>query len=347
MRAIVVKEYGHYKNMAKLETLPIPKPGPGEVVVRNKAAGVSFATSLNIAGKYQRKPPLPYIPSTEVAGIVHAIGDNVSRVAVGDHVMCSVDNGGAAGFCQIQDICCHKIPEDMDFGAASSLITSYTTSYGALTRRANLQSGETLLVHGAAGAVGMAAVEIGKALGATVIAVAGGEKHCAAARRYGADHVIDHRQSDFREIVMDITGGRGVDLIYDSIGGDVTRQSLRTLAWEGRLLTIGYASGDIPTIAANTLLLKNASVLGFNLGHFFGWSPGGSRAQYIDALDNMVGGVLKLHAEGKIKPEVGARYPLSRFIEALDAVIDRKVDGKCVVEMSEEDYFDASRTAAP
>jgi len=338
MRAILVREYGHYQDKTKLETLPIPEPGPDEVIVRNKAAGVSFATSLNIAGKYQRKPPLPYIPCTEVGGVIHAVGKNVTRVAVGDHVMCAVDDGGAAGFCKIRDLSCQKIPKDMDFGVAASMITSYTTSYGALTRRAHLKSGETLLVHGAAGAVGMAAVEIGKALGATVIAVAGGEKHCAAAGRFGADHVIDHRKSDFRDVVKEITNGRGVDVVYDSIGGDVTLQSLRSLAWEGRLLTIGYACGEIPKIAANTLLLKNASAMGFNLGHFFGWSPGGSREEHIDALDDMVAGVLKLHREGKINPEVGARYPLDQFTEALDAVIGRKVDGKCVVVMDEEDY---------
>jgi NADPH2:quinone reductase len=338
MRAIVVHEFGHYKDVAKLETLPIPEPGPGEVVVRNKAAGVSFAASLNIAGKYQRKAPLPYIPSTETAGIVHAVGENVTRVAVGDHVMCSVNHGGAAGFCCIEDVACIKIPKDMDFAVGSAIITSYNTSYGALVRRAKLQSGETLLVHGAAGAVGMAAVEIGKALGATVIAVAGGETHCETARRHGADHVIDHRKENFRDVVLDITNGRGVDLVYDSIGGDVTIQSIRSLAWEGRLLTIGYACGTIPDIAANTLLLKNASAMGFNLGHFFGWSPGGNRREHIDALDEMAAGVLALYEKGQIKPEIGARFTLPQFVDALDAVIGRKVDGKCVVEMSEDDY---------
>lgn len=338
MRAIIIHEFGNYKDVAKLDTLPVPEPGPGEVVVRNKAAGVSFAATLNIAGKYQRKAPLPYIPSTEAAGIVHAVGENVTRVAVGDHVMCSVDHGGAAGFCCIDDVACLKIPEDMDFAVGSAIITSYNTSYGALVRRAKLQSGETLLVHGAAGAVGMAAVEIGKALGATVIAVAGGEKHCETARRHGADHVIDHRTENFRDVVLDITNGRGVDVVYDSIGGDVTIQSIRSLAWEGRLLTIGYACGTIPNIAANTLLLKNASAMGFNLGHFFGWSPGGTRREHIDALDEMAAGVLDLYAKGLVKPEIGARFPLHRFVEALDAVVNREVDGKCVVEMSEEDY---------
>lgn len=338
MRAIVIHEFGNYKDVAKLETLPVPKPGPGEVVVRNKAAGVSFAATLNIAGKYQRKAPLPYIPSTETAGIVQAVGANVTRVAVGDHVMCSVNHGGAAGFCCIEDVACLKIPKDMDFAVGSAIITSYNTSYGALVRRAKLQSGETLLVHGAAGAVGMAAVEIGKALGATVIAVAGGEKHCEAARRHGADYVIDHRQEDFRERAMKFTDGRGVDVVYDSIGGDVTIQSIRSLAWEGRLLTIGYACGTIPNIAANTLLLKNASAMGFNLGHFFGWSPGGNRREHIHALDEMAAGVLDLYAKGLVKPEIGARFPLHRFVDALDAVVNREVDGKCVVEMSEEDY---------
>lgn len=338
MRAIIIHEFGNYKDVAKLETLPVPEPGPGEVVVRNKAAGVSFAATLNIAGKYQRKAPLPYIPSTEAAGIVHAVGEYVTRVAVGDHVMCSVDHGGAAGLCCIEDVACLKIPNDMDFAVGSAIITSYNTSYGALVRRAKLQSGETLLVHGAAGAVGMAAVDIGKALGATVIAVAGGEKHCETARRHGADHIIDHRTENFRDVVLDITNGRGVDVVYDSIGGDVTIQSIRSLAWEGRLLTIGYACGTIPNIAANTLLLKNASAMGFNLGHFFGWSPGGTRREHIDALDAMAAGVLDLYAKGLVKPEIGARFPLHQFIDALDAVVNREVDGKCVVEMSEEDY---------
>jgi NADPH:quinone reductase len=339
MRAIVVREYGPYKDVARLEEIPKPgSPGAGEVLVRNKSAGVSFATSLNIAGKYQRKPPLPYIPGTEVAGIVEATGSGVSRVAVGDHVMCSVDSGGIAGFNIVSEYSCHKIATNVEFAIGAMLITSYTTSYGALVRRANLKSGELLLVHGAAGAVGLAAVEIGKALGATVIAVAGGEKHCEAARRHGADHVIDHRKSSFRDIVMDITDGRGVDVVYDSIGGDVTHQSIRSMAWEGRLLTIGYACGEIPSIPANILLLKNISAMGFNLGHFFGWSPGGSREKYIDVLDGMVAGVLKLLADGKINPEIGARYPLSQFQDAMDAVIDRKVDGKCVIMMDDVDY---------
>src|SRR5690606_7679372 len=246
MRAIVVRKFGHHHDVARLETLPKPEPAPGHVVVRNKAAGVSFAASLNIAGKYQRKAPLPYIPAPECAGIVEAVGEGVTRVTVGDHVMCSVDNGGAAGFCHIPEVSCFRIPKEMDFGVGTAIITSYNTSYGALTRRAELKAGETLLVHGAAGAVGMAAVEIGKALGATVIAVAGGEKHCASAKRHGADHVIDHRKQNFRDVVMEITGGKGVNVVYDSIGGDVTIQSIRSLAWEGRLLTIGYASGTIP-----------------------------------------------------------------------------------------------------
>jgi len=339
MRAIIVRKYGPYQDQAKLEDISKPEvPGTGEVLIRNKAAGVSFATSLNIAGKYQRKPPLPFVPGTEVGGIVEAVGPDVSRVSVGDHVMCNVDSGGLTGFNVTSAYSCHKIPSDMDFAAGAMLITSYTTSYGALIRRANLKAGEFLLVHGAAGAVGLAAVEIGKAVGAIVIAVAGGEKHCEAARRHGADHIIDHRQSNFRDVVMEITNGHGVDVVYDSIGGDVTHQSIRAMAWEGRLLTIGYACGDIPKIPANMLLLKNISAMGFNLGHFFGWSPGGSREQHIDVLDKMVGGVLKLHAEAKISPEIGARYPLSQFRQAMDAVIDRKVDGKCVIMIDEEDY---------
>ncbi|WP_373086191.1 NADPH:quinone oxidoreductase family protein [Sneathiella sp.] len=338
MRAIVVREFGPYREKAKLETLPIPEPGPGEVVVRNKASGVSFGMSLTIAGKYQRKPPLPFVPATEAAGIVHSIGAGVTRVSRGDHVMCNIDSGGSAGFNLTRDICCHIISKDMDFSVAAMIVLSYATSYGALHRRAQLKKGETVLVHGAAGAVGTAAVEIAKAAGAKVIAVAGGKHHCETALRHGADHVIDHREENFRDRVMELTDKRGVDIVYDSIGGEVTHQSIRAMAWEGRLLTIGYACGTIPEIPANLLLLKNISVMGFNLGHFFGWSPGGTRDQYVEIVDEILGGVLDLHSNGKINPEIGASYPLSQFNDALDAVIQRKVDGKCVITMSDADY---------
>ncbi len=338
MRAIVVEEFGHYREKAALKDLPVPVPGAGEVVVQNKIAGVSFAMSLVIAGKYQRKPPLPFTPGTEVAGVVHSVGEGVTRVSVGDRVMCNADEGGNGGYNRVDELCCHKISDDVSYQEAAMMVLSYTTSYGALVRRAGLEKGETLLVHGAAGAVGVAAVEIGKALGATVIAVAGGQKHCDMAKRHGADFVIDHRIDGFREKVLEITDGKGVNVVYDSIGGEVTHQSIRSMAWEGRLLTIGYACGEIPKIPANLLLLKNISAMGFNLGHYYGWSPGTERKDYADLVDKMVAGVLKLHSQGKIKPEVGAVFPLSQFHEAMDAVLERKVDGKCVVELSDADY---------
>ncbi len=338
MRAIVVHEFGHYHQKATLEKHPIPTPGPDEVVVKNLAAGISFAASLVVAGKYQRKPPLPFTPSPEFSGIVHAIGEDVRRVAVGDNVMVNADGGGCAGYSLVDELCCHKIPADLDPAEAAMMVLSYTTSYGALVRRARLQAGEILLVHGAAGAVGTAAVEIGKALGATVIAVAGGEKHCEAARQHGADHVINHREQDFREITMELTQGKGVDVVYDSIGGDVTHQSIRTLAWEGRLLTIGYACGTIPEIAINRLLLKNASAMGFNLGHYYGWSPGTKRADFVSDVDEMVAGVVDLYNTGKLCPQIGARFRLDQFHEAMDAVINRTVFGKCVVILGEDDW---------
>ncbi|OUR77796.1 hypothetical protein A9Q83_09770 [Alphaproteobacteria bacterium 46_93_T64] len=338
MRAIVIKEFGHYREKAVLETLLIPEPGPGQVVVQNKIAGVSFAMSLVMAGKYQRKPPLPFTPGTEVSGVVHSVGAGVTRVASGDRVMCNADQGGNGGYNLVDELCCHKISDDISFQEATMMVLSYTTSYGALVRRAKLEKGETLLVHGAAGAVGVAAVEIGKALGATVIAVAGGKKHCDMAARHGADYVIDHREDEFREKILEITEGRGVDVVYDSIGGDVTHQSIRSMAWEGRLLTIGYACGEIPKIPANLLLLKNISAMGFNLGHYYGWTPGVERKDFVHIVDEMVAGVLKLHSEGMIKPEVGAVYSLADFNEAMDAVLERKVDGKCVVELTDDDY---------
>ncbi|WP_169566718.1 NADPH:quinone oxidoreductase family protein [Sneathiella limimaris] len=338
MRAIVVREFGPYQEKAVLETMDKPVAGPGEVVVQNRAAGVSFAMSLNIAGKYQRKAPLPYIPSSEVAGVVAEVGEGVTRVQVGQRVMCNVDSGGCAGYNLVRDICCHPIPDDLGFAEAAAMITSYTTSYGALIMRAGLKEGEVLLVHGAAGGVGLAAVEIGKALGAKVIAVAGGASHCETALAHGADEAIDHQKVDFREAVLDLTDGRGVDVVYDSIGGDVTLQSIRALAWEGRLLTIGYASGTIPDIPANRLLLKNASVMGFNIGHYYGWTPGVDRSEHVQTVDKIVRGVLDQYEKGLLRPEIGARYSLEQFQEALDAVMNRKVDGKCVIELTDKDY---------
>lgn len=338
MRAIVVREFGPHHEFAKLEDLEIPTPGPGEVVTQNKMAGISFAMSLNIQGKYQRKAPLPYIPGSESTGIVHAIGKGVSRVQIGDRVMCNVDSGALAGYNLVRDICCHKIPDTLSFEHAATMITSYTTSFGALTLRAKLQKGEKLLVLGAAGGVGLAAVEIGKALGATVIAVAGGASHCRTAKEHGADHVIDHRTHDFREEALRLTAGDGVDVVYDSIGGDMTLQAIRSLAWEGRLLTIGYASGTIPDIPANRLLLKNASAMGFNMGHYYGWAPGVDRAEHSHTVDAMIAGVLDLHNKGKIRPEVGAVYSLENFHDALDAVLGRSIDGKCVLAFSNADY---------
>jgi NADPH2:quinone reductase len=337
MRAVVVEEFGPPHEKAVLTECPVPVPGPGEVVVQNRAAGVSFAMSLNIQGKYQRKAPLPFVPGTEMAGIVHAVGDGVSRVAVGDRVMCNTDSGACGGFNKMPDICCYEMPDSLSFEKAVALVNSYTTSYGALMRAA-LKPGETLMVHGAAGGVGLAAVEIGKALGATVIAVAGGPSHCRTAAEGGADHVIDHRRQDFREEALRLTEGRGVDVVYDSIGGEVTLQSIRSLAREGRLLTIGYVSGTIPNIPANRLLLKNASVMGFNIGQYYGWAPGVKRADYVHVVDGLVHGMMDLYGQGLLHPVVGATYPLDRFHDALDAVLDRQVDGKCVLVMSEADY---------
>lgn len=338
MRAIVVHEFGPHHEKAVLGNLEIPVPGPGEVVIQNRAAGISFAMSLNIQGKYQRKAPLPYIPGSESAGVVYAVGPDVTRVIVGDRVMCNVDSGACAGYNKVRDICCHKIPDGASFEDAATMITSYTTSYGALVLRAKLRAGETLMVLGAAGGVGLAAVEIGKALGATVIAVAGGESHCQTAKDHGADYVIDHRAQDFREAALKLTNGVGVDAVYDSIGGEATLQSIRSLASEGRLLTIGYASGTIPDVPANRLLLKNASVMGFNMGHYYGWAPGVDRADHVETVDKMIKGVLDLYVAGHIRPDIGATYTLDTFHDALDAVLARQVDGKCILQISEADY---------
>jgi NADPH2:quinone reductase len=268
----------------RLEEVPPPTLGPGQVRIRIKAAGVSFATTLVIAGKYQRKPPLPFAPGTEASGVVTEVGPGCQRLKAGDEVVAVLDWGGLAEETVAHEVNVFPKAKNIGFVEAIQLAISYPTSGGALTWPSvlDVQKGQTLLVHAAAGGVGMAAVEIGKILGATVIATAGGPRKTAFAREHGADHVIDYRAGDFREEVLKLTGGRGVDRVYDPVGGDVFTQSLRCMATEGRICPIGFAGGTIPQVPANILLVKSIAVMGFNYGYYAGWSPHDARFEEAD-----------------------------------------------------------------
>ncbi|MGI9475626.1 MAG: NADPH:quinone oxidoreductase family protein [Hyphomicrobiaceae bacterium] len=338
MRAIVCHEFTDYHNL-KVEQMPVPEAGDDWVQIDTHAAGISFATSLVIAGRYQRKPPRPFAPGTEAAGVVTAIGANVRHVSVGDRVCAALDWGGLAGKCRGHHTTVYPIPPRMSFEEATAFTGSYPTSYGALVWRANLQPGETLLVHGAAGAVGLAAVQIGKALGAAVIACASTQERVDfAMKEGGADHgIVVNSSSSFYETVRTLTDGEGADVIYDPIGGDVTSECLRCIAQAGRLLTIGYAAGSIPQIPANILLLKNASVMGFNMGDYVGWGKTDKRVQFAGAMQEMHVVLNKLYEEDAVKPCVSHRWALDEFIAGMDNLLERNVLGKSVVIMTDAD----------
>jgi len=288
-----------------------------------KAAGCNFFDILMCRGSYQVKPPFPFIPGAEVAGVVKAVGEGVAGMARGDRVFASSGLGGFAERAVVPAAGTWRLPDAMGFDAGAALPIVYPTSYAALVYRAALQPGETLLVHAAAGGVGSAAVQIGKALGARVLATAGGAEKLEVARRSGADVAIDYRSEDFAARVLEETGGRGADVIYDPVGGDVFERSLKCIAWNGRLLVIGFAGGEIPSVKLNRILLKNIAVVGLHWGAYAKFEPA-RIPQTMQAL-------LELQAKGAVAPEIYRRYPLAEAAEALGALGSRHSWGKVVL----------------
>ena len=324
MRAMICRQWGGPEDL-RLETVESPALKAGQVRIEVRAAGVSFATTLVIAGKYQRRPPFPFAPGTEVSGVVTEVDKACKRLKVGDEVVAVLDWGGLA-----EEVVAHEVnvfpkPRNVGFVEAIQLAISYPTSAGALTwpMALDVQKGQTLLVHAAAGGVGMAAVEIGKILGATVIATAGGPRKTGFAKAHGADHVIDYASADFREEVLKLTDGRGVDRVYDPVGGDVFDLSTKCIAPGGRLLVIGFASGRIPSIATNRILLKNMSVVGAIWGLHAAHHP-----EYLGETHRALSA---LWETGKIKPPAPASYRLEDAPKALRDLADRKVLGKAVL----------------
>ena len=325
MRAAVCRHLGGPEQLC-LEELPRPEIAPGRVRVAMRAAGANFPDLLMVAGGYQLRPELPFTPGLEGAGLVTERGPGVKGVDVGARVIVRMRPGTYTEEVVVPPGSLIPLSDSIDFADGASLTVAHRTAYHALVDRARLQPGETLLVHGAGGGVGLAAVELGAVFGARVIAVAGGPEKLAVARTKGAAETIDHRETDFREAVLTLTDGDGADVIYDPVGGDVFDQSLRCIAWGGRLLVVGFADGRIPTIPMNYPLLKGASVLGLRAGEH------GRRHPESDARN--VAAIMALAAEGRIAPHISHRVPLARAADALRLLDERRVIGRAVVEIS-------------
>ncbi|MGB0920580.1 MAG: NADPH:quinone oxidoreductase family protein [Alphaproteobacteria bacterium] len=323
MKAVVCREYGPPESL-KVEEMPDLEAGPGQAVVNVKACGVNFPDTLIIQGKYQFQPPFPFSPGGEVSGIVSAIGDGVTNVKVGDLVIASTGWGGFAEQVVAQADKLITVPGDTDPVMAAGFIMTYGTSHHALKDRAEIQPGETLLVLGAAGGVGIAAVDLGKAMGATVIAAASTDEKLQVCKEYGADHLINYETEDLKAKVKEITGGKGVDVIYDPVGDRFAEPALRSIGWKGRYLVVGFAAGEIPKIPLNLALLKGCQICGVFWGRFTGEEP--ERNQ--ENIDELVSWM----AEGKIKPLVSKTYPFEQAPQAIQDLMDRKAKGKiCLV----------------
>ncbi len=324
MRAVLCKEFGGPERLA-IEEVPAPPMRDGHVRIKIHAAGVNFGDTLLIAGQYQEKPPFPFIPGMEVAGVVTEVAPSVKELKLGDRVLASVGRGGYAEEAVVEADIVQRIPDAMDFVTAAGFPVAYSTSHGAFDWRARLKPGEWVLVLGASGGVGLTAVEIAKAMGARVIAAAGGAEKLAVAKRAGADHLIDYTREQIRDRVKEITDGRGVDVVYDPVGGDAFDQSLRSIAWEGRIIVIGFAGGRVPQIPANIVLVKNIDIIGFFWGSYRRHKP--------QLMAESFRQLFRWFDEGKLKPHVSHRLPLSQVAQALDLLKTRKSTGKVVLTM--------------
>lgn len=317
MRAFVVNDHG---TAPKVEDVPQPTPGPGQVLVRIHACGVNFGDLLIVKGTYQDTPALPFTLGMEIAGVVEAHGDGVSAPAIGTRVAVFEGAGGMAEAGVFSAERCVEIPDAMPFEEAAGFIVAYGTSHLALTDRARLQKGERLLVLGAAGGVGLTAVELGAAMGAEVIAVARGPEKLAVAKAAGATHVLDSETVDLRAEVKALGGA---DVVYDAVGGDGFKAAMRATNPGGRIIVIGFASGDVPQIPANHLLVKNIDAIGFYWGGYLKWAP--------ERLAGSLAALMGMYEAGQLKPHIGATRPLEQAGEALELLRSRKVAGKVVV----------------
>ena len=324
MKAYVCREFGPVESH-KVEEIEDPRAEAGQVVVDVKAAGVSFPDVLIVQGKYQFQPPFPFSPGGEISGVISEIGEGVVDWKVGDRVIAMTGNGGIAEKVVAFEMTLMPLPETMDFKDGAAFPLKYGTTYHALKQRGQLQPGETLLVTGAGGGVGTTAIEIGKAMGAKVIAAASTEEKLEIAKNLGADETINYSDGELKEKVKALTDGLGADVIYDPIGGDIFLQCMRCVNWKGRVLVIGFASGPIPEVPTNLALLKGCSIVGVFWGRFTGAEPE-ENSKNFDEL-------FALHAEGKLKPQITKSYSLDDAAEAISSLENRRATGKVVIEM--------------
>lgn len=324
MKAVLCKAFGPADSLV-LEEVASPAPKPSEVLIDIHAAGVNFPDTLIIEGKYQFKPPFPFSPGGEAAGVVAAVGDKVRHLKPGDRVIALTGWGSFAEQIAVSAERVLPIPASLDFTTAAAFGMTYGTSMHALRQRAALQAGETLLVLGASGGVGLAAVEIGEALGARVIAAASSAEKLAVARAAGADELLNYAEEDLRERLKALTGGQGVDVVYDPVGGQLSEPAFRSLGWNGRHLVIGFASGSIPALPANLPLLKGAAMVGVFWGAFVARQPQDNLANFQQ--------LFRWHAEGRLKPLVSQTYPLEHASEAIARLAARQALGKLVVQV--------------
>jgi NADPH2:quinone reductase len=324
MRAVLCRAWGEVETLT-LEDIPSPKVGPGQVLIDVKATAINYADAIMVAGRYQTKPPLPFSPGLETAGVVAACGEGVTRFKPGDRVMAILAYGGLAEQALADEAETFAIPAGMDFDEAGAFPIAYISSHVAIRWQGRLEPGETLLVLGAAGGVGLTAVEIGKAMGARVIAGASTAEKLAVARERGADDGINYATEKLTDRVMELTGGKGADVCFDPIGGDLFDAALSALGWGGRILLVGFVGG-VQQIPANRLLVKHRAALGSSLRYFRWHAP--------DKLKVSVDELLQWHREGKLRPLVSDRLPLERSVEAIRRLTDRKAHGKLVVRPS-------------
>lgn len=337
MKALLCKELGMPDALVCEEVADL-HPGPGQVLVEMKAAGVNFPDALVIQGKYQFKPPLPFAPGSELAGVVVAIGDGVKGVKLGQRVIASCQYGAFAQKVIVDGRQLIPMPPGLGFDVAASFTLAYGTSYHAIKGRAGLKAGETILVLGAAGGVGLAAIQIGKALGSRVIAAASTAEKLVICKENGADELINYSTEDLRERIKELTDGKGPEVIYDPVGGQYAEPAFRSIAWGGRYLVVGFANGDIPALPFNLPLLKGASIMGVFWGEFVKRQL----PDFIKDLTEMFG----LIAQGKLRPHISARYPLADGARALQDLIERKVTGKVIITNADADEL-AGAQAAP
>ncbi len=325
MKAVVCREHGLPEKLELVADWPEPEVGEHDVLVRVRAAGLNFPDVLIIQGKYQFQPELPFIPGNECSGEIEAVGAAVTRFKVGDKVISAAGTGAFCEHIVANENAVFPMPGSLSFEQAAGVSITYFTSYYALKQRANLQPGETMLVLGAAGGVGTTAIELGKLMGAKVIAAASSEEKLELCRKLGADEVINYSTTSLKDAVKELTGGKGVDVVYDPVGGDYAEPAIRSMAWNGRYLVIGFASGPIPKIPLNLTLLKGCSIVGVFWGRFTGEEPKVHLQNIAELWD--------LFAKGKLNPVVTDVFPLEKYEDAYNCMIERRARGKVIITM--------------